>query len=78
MDNNDIYVRMNDMLLMASAQRRAEASYGKLAQLKADILAAEQAQQWIIHLCWWLHHCGVGWWNEAHNSALGMERIRTA
>ena len=36
----DIYARMNDTLNMAHAQRRADESYGKLAQLKADILAA--------------------------------------
>jgi len=78
MDNNDIYVRMNDMLLMASAQRRAEASYGKLAQLKADILAAEQAQQWLSHLCWWLHRMCNQEWDFARMNAVGLERTRTA
>jgi penicillin V acylase-like amidase (Ntn superfamily) len=51
---DEIYANMNNALLMAHAARRAEASYGKLAQLKADTIAAEQAQQWLSHLCWWL------------------------
>jgi hypothetical protein len=75
---DEIYARMNDALTMAHAARRAEASYGKLAQLKTDIFAAEQAQQWISHLCWWLHRMCNQEWDFARMNAVGLERIRTA
>lgn len=75
---DDIYDRMNDTLLMAHAQRRADESYGKLAQLKADIAAAEQAHQWIISLCWWLHRVSAQDWGCAAINAGALERWRTA
>ena len=74
----EIYARMNDDLTMAHAARRAEASWGKLAQLKADILAAEQAQDWINSFCWWLHYCSYEQWDTAQDCALDTERARTA
>jgi hypothetical protein len=73
---DEIYARMNDDLTMAHATRRAEASYGKLAQLKADVVAAEQAQDWISSLCWWLHYCSYEQWNAAQDCALDAERHR--
>ena len=75
---NDVYARMHDALTMAHAARRAEASYGKLVQLKADTLAAEQAHLWITHLCWWLCYLSNQNWDDANFNAVRLERIRTA
>jgi len=75
---DEIYARMNDTLTMANAVRRAEASYGKLAQLKADTLAAEHGQKWVLSLCWWLWHVRHQDWDDAYTIALALEHARTA